>query len=238
MKGKDLTPAILFKAEVITERVKKGLRFTQDGKFNDALGVFRSVLQSIPLSVAKDAQEERQLTDMIEMCREYVTFTRLEVARKALDPAAGTGRQIELNAYMTCCKVQQSHLLLSLRLAMSTSFKNGNYITASSFAKRIIQGNFGSPEKMKEVLGNARQLEKVCEQRASDQHQVRFDAKASVEGFKMCASSFTPIGLSDPTSQCPYCGSSYHASHKGQVCSTCQLSEIGANTLGIQLRPI
>jgi len=49
------------------------------GKFNDALNAFRSVLQAIPISVANDANEERQLTEMIDTCREYVNFTRLQV---------------------------------------------------------------------------------------------------------------------------------------------------------------
>lgn len=60
------------------DRAREALRLVTSGKFNDALNAFRSVLQAIPISVANDANEERQLTEMIDTCREYVNFTRLQ----------------------------------------------------------------------------------------------------------------------------------------------------------------
>jgi len=65
--------------QVILDRAREALRMVTTGKFNDALNAFRSVLQAIPISVANDANEERQLTEMIDTCREYVNFTRLQV---------------------------------------------------------------------------------------------------------------------------------------------------------------
>merc|ERR1712113_833176 len=108
------------------------------------------------------------------MCREYVNFCRLETTRKGLDASQGA-RTIELAAYLTCCKLEKGHTLLTLQLAMSTSFKNQNFVTAASFAKRIIQGNFGNPEKNKDVVTKAKQVEKVCEAKASDAHVIKFD---------------------------------------------------------------
>jgi len=231
------TPVILFSVQKILERVKEAHRLTTQGKFNEVLSIFRGALQSIPLSVANDTREEQQLMEIIEMCREYVNLCRLEVARKSLDPSQ-MARNVELAAFLTCCKVQPTHLMLTLQLAMSTSFKAQNFVTAASFAKRLIQGNFGNPERNKEVLAKARQLVTVCEQRASDAYPINFDVRAPVENFKLCAGSLTPIAATDPTVNCPYCGAQYHASYKGKLCDTCQLGEIGANTLGIQLRPI
>jgi len=221
----------------ILDRVKEAHRLTTQGKFNEVLTIFRSALQAIPLSVANDAREEQQLMEIIDMCREYVNLCRLEVTRKGLDPSQ-LARNVELAAYLTTCKVQPSHLFLTLQLAMGTSFKAQNYVTAASFAKRLIQGNFPNPEKNKDVLTKARQLVQVCEQKASDAYAIKFDVKAPVEGFKLCAGSLTPISPSDPTVACPYCGAQYHVQYKGKLCDTCQLAEVGANTLGIQLRPI
>lgn len=210
---------------------------TSAGKFNDALAAFRSALQSIPISVANDANEERQLTDMIEMCREYVTFARLQVTSKKLTPDKAA-RQIELNAYLTCCKLQQFHQFLTLKTAMGIAFKNENFVTAASFAKRMIQGNFGPADKHKDDVQKARQVLQICEQKATDKHQINFDPKASAEEVRLCSGSFTAIGANDKSVSCPYCGSTYDISWKGKLCETCQLAEIGANTLGIQLRPI
>jgi len=237
VKSREVAPMILFTAQVILERVKEAHKLTTAGKFNDALAIFRSALHSIPISTAADVREEQQLTEMIDMCREYVTFARLQVTSKALTPAQAA-RSIELNAYLTCCKLQPVHQLLTLRGAMITSYKAENFVTAASFAKRLIQGNFGPPEKNKDVLTQARQVAQICEQKGTDKHQVNFDPKATADDFKLCAGSLNPIGAGEVAVKCPYCGSSYHSSYKGKLCDTCQLAEIGANTLGIQLRPI
>merc|ERR1712176_932503 len=140
-------------------------------------------------------------------------------------------------AYLTCCKLQGSHSFLALQQAMATSFKGQNFVLAASFAKRLVQGNFGNLSKPAEQVAKAKKLLMVCEQKASDAHEINFDAKAPIEDFKMCAGTFTRIDPTAPTAQCPYCGAIYQASYKGKLCSTCELAEIGANTLGIQLRP-
>mmetsp|Transcript_20482 Transcript_20482/g.45185 ORF Transcript_20482/g.45185 Transcript_20482/m.45185 type:complete len:1235 (-) Transcript_20482:65-3769(-) len=235
-KGKDLSPVIHFSVQTILDRVKEAHKATTGGKFADALTIFRGALQAIPLSVAKDAKEEQQLTEMIEMCREYVNFARLEVMVKGLDPAANAARCVELAAYLTCCKLQPAHQLLTLQQGMSTAFKAQNFVTAGLFAKRLVQGTF--PNRSPDVLAKARQVVQICEQKASDAHQIRFDPKAPVEDFKMCSGGLVPIAATEATVQCPYCGATYGASFKGKLCETCQLSEVGANTLGIQLRPI
>jgi coatomer protein complex subunit alpha (xenin) len=236
-KMRDVTPMILFSVQYILDQVKDAHKLTSEGKFKESLGIFRSALQCIPLSVASDAKEEQQLTEMIDVCRDYTIGMSLEITRKALDPT-NVARNIELAAYFTCCKLNGSHSFLALQGAMATAFKGQNFVTAASFAKRLLQGNFGNMQKPAESVAKAKKLMAVCEQKASDAHDIRFDAKAPAEDFKMCAGSFTPIGPSDPTANCPYCNAVYHASFKGKLCNVCELSEIGANTLGIQLRPI
>ena len=46
---------------------------------------------------------------------------------------------MELLAYFTCCNLQPAHLLLALRMAMASAFKGKNYITAASFAQRLLE---------------------------------------------------------------------------------------------------
>lgn len=46
---------------------------------------------------------------------------------------------MELLAYFTCCNLQPAHLLLALRLAMASAFKGKNFITAASFAVRLLE---------------------------------------------------------------------------------------------------
>eukprot|EP00933_Yihiella_yeosuensis_P037936 TRINITY_DN31926_c0_g1_i1.p1 TRINITY_DN31926_c0_g1~~TRINITY_DN31926_c0_g1_i1.p1 ORF type:complete len:1231 (+),score=309.08 TRINITY_DN31926_c0_g1_i1:52-3744(+) len=236
-KAREVSPMILFNVQAILEKVKEGNRLTTAGKFGDVLTVFRNALCSIPISVANDQKEEQQLLEMIELCREYVNFARLEVTRKALPPTQ-VARGIELAAYLTCCKLQPVHQLLTLQLAMVASFKAQNFVTAASFARRLIQGNFGPPEKNKDVIMKARQVAQACEAKANDAHQIKFDPQAPIDDFKLCAGSLTPIAPGEASVRCPYCGAYYHSDWNGWTCETCQLGCIGANTLGIQLRPI
>ena len=236
-KSRDLAPKILFTPQVILDRAREALRMVTSGKFNDALNAFRSVLQAIPISVANDANEERQLTEMIDTCREYVNFTRLQVASKKLTPDK-VAKILELNSYLTVCKLQPYHQFLALKSAMGACYKGENFVTAASFAKRMVQGNFGPPDKTKEDVQKARQVLQICEQKGTDKHKINFDFKAAVEDIKICSGSLSAIGATETPIACPYCGSLYVTSFKGKLCDVCQLGEIGANTLGIQLRPI
>jgi coatomer protein complex subunit alpha (xenin) len=235
-KTKDVAPMILFSSKMIVDKVKEGQKLTTQGKFGEALTIFRSALQMIPLSVAADAVEEKNLTEMIDWCREYVNFTRMEVARKQL-PATEVARNIEMAAYLTCCKVQsKTHQCLALQLAMFTSFKNANYVTAASFAKRLVQGSWG--DQGNAIVPKARQVLANCEKNANDTHKINFDPKGDIDGMQLCVGSYTLLSPTETVAKCPFCGATYKASYKGKLCDTCQLSEIGANTLGIQLRPL
>jgi coatomer protein complex subunit alpha (xenin) len=237
LKSRDLSPMLLYTVQYVLDQVKEANQKTSAGKFQESVVIFRSALQCIALSFANDAKEEQMLMEMIDVCREYVNAMRLEIARKALDPT-DVARNIELAAYFTCAKLNGPHSFLALQTAMATAFKGQNFVTAAAFAKRLVQGNFNNLNKPAEQVAKAKKLLQVCETKASDAHDINFDTKAPVEDFKMCAGSFTRIEATAPTVSCPYCGAVYSASYKGKLCDTCELAEIGANTLGIQLRPI
>ena len=46
---------------------------------------------------------------------------------------------MELAAYMTHCALEPAHLMLALNLAMSVTYKFGNYIHAAGFARRLLE---------------------------------------------------------------------------------------------------
>jgi len=234
-KGRDQAPVVMFAFQNVVDQMKEGRGMVTQGNFQGALDVFRSVLQSIPLGIAKDATEEKNLLEMIEICREYINAMRLEVTRKGVDPTSA--RCLELAAYMTCCNIQPGHKILTLRVAMTVAFKAQNFVTAASFAKRLVQGNFG--QGAAEVVAKARQLLQVCEAKGgTDAVVLNFDTRADPADFKLCSGSMSPIAAADVSILFPYCGASYLTKFKGSLCENCKLSEVGANTLGIQLRPL
>lgn len=232
-KDVELAPANLFNVQAMVEGMKEGHKLTTQGKFGEALDRLRMLLQALPLSCAVNSEEEQQLQEMVEMSREYVNMLRLETTRKTIG-ADQMVRNIELAAYLTCCKLQPAHMVLTLRLAMTTAFKAENFVTAASFARRLVQGNMGGQD----VVTQARKLLAVAEQKGSDKHTINFDPRASIDEFTLCAGSLTPVKAADPTVRCPYCSAVYQTSFRGKLCDVCQLSEVGATVLGVQFKPI
>lgn len=79
-----------------------------------------------------------QVKALLKAVAEYKTAARIMVTAKA-HPADDAPRQMELAAYMTHCALEPAHLMLALNLAMSVTFKHGNYIHAAGFARRMLE---------------------------------------------------------------------------------------------------
>ncbi len=92
---------------------------------------------------------------MLDISREYVTAIRLKLAITELGEKDEV-RSTELCAYFTHCNLQPGHLFLALRQAMVQAFRIKNYITAASFAHRLLELPEVSSEKNAEIKS------KVC----------------------------------------------------------------------------
>eukprot|EP00553_Chaetoceros_curvisetus_P009924 CAMPEP_0204616496 /NCGR_PEP_ID=MMETSP0717-20131115/3725_1 /ASSEMBLY_ACC=CAM_ASM_000666 /TAXON_ID=230516 /ORGANISM="Chaetoceros curvisetus" /LENGTH=678 /DNA_ID=CAMNT_0051629753 /DNA_START=45 /DNA_END=2078 /DNA_ORIENTATION=+ len=138
-------PRTSLKMKKLVLGIRSGYRFFQGGKFNDSKLAFISVLRDIPLVVADTRAEASEMKEMLEICREYITAIRLKgaISENASNPARCT----ELSAYFTHCNLQPSHLLLALRSAMGTAFKQKNFISSASFARRLLELPDMSSEK-------------------------------------------------------------------------------------------
>lgn len=79
-----------------------------------------------------------QVRELLDIAREYMTAVRLKLAIAELGGADGV-RATELWAYMTHCNLQPGHLFLALKFAMGEAFKIKNFITAASFARRLLE---------------------------------------------------------------------------------------------------
>jgi hypothetical protein len=75
------------------------------------------------------------------ICKDYITATLLEQTRREQFKEDAV-RNVELSAYLTHCKMQPLHMLISLRQAMTSSVKLvKNYNTAAGFARRLLELN-------------------------------------------------------------------------------------------------
>jgi len=216
---------------VFENALKPGYKATTNGKFNDALQLFTNVLHSLLFVVVDSKKEANEVREVLGIAREYATGLRMELTRRemAASPAAADSvvRQTELACYFTHCNLEQIHLILSLRSAMTCSYKIKNYQTAANFGRRLLD-----LDPSNEVATQARKVVKFAEQNNENAHALNYNER---NPFVVCGISFTPIYKGSPSVTCPYCSASFLPAHRGKVCPTCQISQIGLDVQGLQL---
>lgn len=80
-------PASCLSLAGLVERLRLGYMAMTNGKFAEALHHFQGALQAIVLTVVDSKKQLAELRELQQICREYVTAIRLELARKeATDP--------------------------------------------------------------------------------------------------------------------------------------------------------
>ena len=65
---------------------------------------------------------------------------------------------------------------------------------------------------------------------ARNECELNYDESKS---FVIDCKNLSPIYRGQPSIKCSYCGSSYVSEMKGNVCTTCQLSVVGVETIGL-----
>ena len=142
------------------------------------------------------------------------------------DPKTST----ELSAYFTHCNLLPSHLLLALRSAMGTAFKHKNFIAAASFSRRLLELPEVNSEKNADLRTKSTKVLQKSEQMARNECELNYDESKS---FVIDCKNLSPIYRGQPSIKCSYCGSSYVSERKGNVGTTCQLSVVGVEAIGL-----
>lgn len=76
---------------------------------------------------------------MIKQSTEYATAMRLEIERQELRKQEGDPvRQLELACIFTLCGIKPEHKFLAFKSAFTLNYKASNFITASHFARQVI----------------------------------------------------------------------------------------------------
>ena len=115
-------PALTIKVTELLQDLKDAYRSFADAQFEECQEKLINILTSIPLVNAASRVETSDLKELLDVAREYVTAIRVKTAMGT--EASSPARSLELAAYFTHCKLQPGHLLLALKTAMATAFKN------------------------------------------------------------------------------------------------------------------
>jgi len=225
-QGKGL-PALCITLQNLIDRLKVAYKATTGGKFEEAVDHFLYIMHALLFVIVDSRQAKNEVQELLELCREYVTGLRMELHRK--DLASDPIKQLELGAYFTHSKTQPIHRMLSLRSAMKAAYRLKNYTLAGGFARRLLEL---SPKP--EIASEARKVAKFAEQNPTDEHRLDYDER---NPFVVCGISFTPIYKNKPSVACPYCSASFLPPHKGKLCPTCRIAEIGKEVTGMRLLP-
>ncbi|XP_069697001.1 coatomer subunit alpha-like isoform X2 [Periplaneta americana] len=225
-------PAISLKLSDLVQRLQVCYQLTTAGKFSEAIEKLHALVISIPLLVLKTRQEITEAQQLLIICREYILGLKMETARKELPKVTLEDQKqlCEMAAYLTHCKLQPVHLILSLRTALNLFFKLKNYKTAASFAQRLLEQG-----PRQEVAQQARMILQACDRNPVDAHQLQYDGH---NPFSLCGRTYRPIYRGKPEEKCPLCGVSYMPQFKGTVCAICLVAEVGKDTVGLRISPL
>ncbi|CAN0223457.1 unnamed protein product [Discosporangium mesarthrocarpum] len=224
---KDSLPAISLKLSSLVERLKVAYKAFYAGKFAEARQQLDHILLAVPLVVGETRAEGNEIKELLEICREYITAIRIKAAvAETTDPV----RSMELAAYFTRCNLLPAHLLLALRMAMASAFKRENYITAASFAQRLLELPDLSSEGNAELRGKAQKILQKSQQKGRNEYTLDYDER---NPFEMDCITLKPIYRGSPSCKCPYCGSTYTPDAAKSVCVTCGICQVGVETFGL-----
>jgi coatomer protein complex subunit alpha (xenin) len=120
--GKAL-PAISLKVATLLDELKQAYRAFTAAQFTECRTSLDKIITSIPLVAATSRAETNDLKELLDVSREYITAIRIKTAMGELGGDSGA-RSLELAAYFTHCNLQPAHLMLALKTAMATAFKN------------------------------------------------------------------------------------------------------------------
>lgn len=212
----------------LAERLREGYSAFTKGQFAEALRILRNLLHSAVCAVAESQKEAGELDELRGICREYITALTLELKRRELASAKKEpATQIELASYLTHCNLQTPHRILILRSAMSCCFNNKNFLTAKSFASRLLELN---PKQ--DIVMMAQKICQYADKNPSNAHKVEYDER---NPFAICVFTMRPIYRGSPQILCPLCGAAAVPEHNSKLCPICQVAAFGkTNTVGYQ----
>mgnify|MGYP000733877840 FL=1 len=223
---RDSLPVSVYSLASLVAKLKESYVKFGNGLFEEVLNDFESIVHAIPFVVVPTKSEAQELKELLGICREYIVAIKLELARKALGKE-NMKRQAELSAMLASCRLQPSHLVLGLNVAMTCAYKIKNHIHAAYFAQRLLDLGEGGASS---IRVKAQKVLKRSERSGRNEETINFDHK---NPFSIGCRDFAPIYKGSPLIRCPYCFAAFKPEYKDSVCDVCLISTVGTETLGL-----
>lgn len=231
--------------EYVESEMEKALVLTTQGKFGDAIEIFRNVQHSL-LLMQDDSKLGLFCKEQTKKSTEYLSGLLLETSRKniVLPAVSSNGmyspedkktlsRSFLLLALFTHCDLIPVHKQLALRVALTQTFKYGNWKMAHGFALRLLELGPNEP-----VYSQVVKLKDTCETHMQNEDTIPMSDYEPLIPFVICHADYTPIykkagiSMQDMIIYCSFCQATYRrdtiVKAKGRQfnCSVCQLTKI------------
>ncbi|KAI3402546.2 hypothetical protein KGF56_004638 [Candida oxycetoniae] len=213
--------------DTLEEQLSVAFKQFKANNLEEAIKTFKSVIYTITVLNVNDEEAETKCHEMLVLCREYILGLSIELARRALPPT-DVKRNLELASYFTKVQLQSAHKLNALNVAMTQSFKNKNYASASYFAQEFLKISSSGPR-----AEQANKLKAKADAIASDSVEIDFDPYAD---FSICCGSFTPIYKGESSVSEALVGAKYKPQFKGQLSEITGITSIGVPASGLRIR--
>mmetsp|Transcript_21578 Transcript_21578/g.15783 ORF Transcript_21578/g.15783 Transcript_21578/m.15783 type:complete len:130 (+) Transcript_21578:3055-3444(+) len=129
---------------------------------------------------------------------------------------------------MTLCGMEQAHKFLAFKNAMNNNYRLNNFITATHFAKLVLDlepsGIFASKP---EVVPQFQKYYQAFQQKGTNAQNLNFNKDlnfelSEVNGY-LCLGSLLPLEDNRAQSivKCPLDASVYSKKFSGKICETC-----------------
>jgi len=222
-------PALALKVTALLDQLKQAYRAFTNAQFQECKEALDEILRSIPLISVSARTETNDLKELLDVSREYLIALRVKTAMGEAG-ATDVGRGLELAAYFTHCNLQPSHLMLALKTAMASAFKNKNFINAAAFARRLLELPDMNSEKNADSRTKAQKVLQKSEQQGRNEFTIDYDER---NPFSLDCSNLKPLYKGTPSIKCSYCSAHYAVDYRGKLCLICNLATVGLDTVGL-----
>ncbi|CAI5758396.1 unnamed protein product [Candida verbasci] len=212
--------------ESLDELLSIGFKQFRANNLEEAIKTFKNCIYTIAVLTVEDEEQEDKCQEILVLCREYILGLSTELARRAL-PIDQVKRNLELAAYFTKCQLQNPHKQNALQVAMTQSFKNKNYASASYFAEQLIKISNGPKAEQ------AQKIKTKADSVSADSIEIEFNPYAD---FEICCKSYTPIYKGESYVEEALVGAKYKPEYKGTVCNITNITSIGYPASGLKIR--
>ncbi|CAD8059253.1 unnamed protein product [Paramecium primaurelia] len=208
-------PVKLNRLNEVKSLIKQGYKYTTDAKFSEVSNCFQQVLQKLLLTDFEDNQID-EIQKYINISKNYMMAMRCDALKK-------DSNSLEMVCKMATIELQPSHRILTLRQALSISYKQKNFITCQQIAKKLIELLKNDTTQKPEVLQNAQKYEKASQQQNTNAVQIDFKENWLNEQPIYSVNTLKYLSI---YKTCPYDGSTYENDYS-QLCLVCGLCLVG-----------